>query len=149
MHLYAKLYAHLGRMVHCTLFCAFLLGLYFPRARGGMWCCNHISRGFVYSSLGDAKNLLSLTGEYFSFSFPAHSFRAYMLQWPEEEMWCSNATTCQEDSILAAWGHTQNLLLLTGVYFAFSFPCAFLLGHFCNSQRRNVVLQPHVKRIRL
>ena len=26
MHLYAKLDAHLGRIVHCTSFCAFLLG---------------------------------------------------------------------------------------------------------------------------
>ena len=47
------------------------------------------------------------------------------------------ATTCQEDSFFTALGQVKNLLLLTGVYHTLT--CAFLLGHFCNSQRRNVV----------
>ena len=47
------------------------------------------------------------------------------------------ATTCQEDSFFTALGQVKNLLLLTGVYHTLT--CAFLLGHICNSQRRNVV----------
>jgi len=99
MHLYAKLDAHLGRIVHCTSFCAFLLGSHVPMAIGGMWC--------------------------------------------------SNATTCQEDSFFSSLGACTKLTLAYRGVLCIFLPLRIPSGLiFSNGHRRNVVLQPHVKRIR-
>ena len=128
--------------------CAFLLGLYFPRARGGMWCCNHMSRGFVYSSLGVAKNLLLLTGEYFSFSFPAHSFRAYMFQWPEEECGAAMQPHVKRIRFWQPGGIHKTYSCLQGCTFHFPSPVHSFWGISATARGGKwCSQQPHVRRI--